>query len=298
MNTAALGKYGPIDVFRAGSFTAADGSRNTFTESDLHQIASSYDRNAHPAPVVIGHPETDHPAYGWVERMFVENGTLKATLEDTVPEFAETVRAGRYRKVSVALFLPGSTNNPTPGNIYLKHVGFLGAAAPAVTGLKPVRFTHDATGSLVLTQDNPRFAQFAERDELTRLRRQVREQEVENLINEGRVLPVFKEEVVAFAASLDDRETVSFAEGKPAATRKDWFLSYLARQPKVVHFGEMDLGPDPFGQAPAGHRGVNIPDGYQADRSNDALLTSARRIVRDKGVSFSEALDIAMQEAR
>ena len=33
-----------------------------------------------------------------------------------------------------------------PGKWYLRHVGFLGAAAPAVKGLKPVEFADDGGG--------------------------------------------------------------------------------------------------------------------------------------------------------
>ncbi len=294
----ALANYGPIDVFRVGSFTDMTGGQHQVTEATLKEIASGYDKELHPAPVVIGHPVTDAPAYGWVDMLFIEGGTLKATLENTTAEFAEMVKAGRYKRVSISLFTPGSSNNPKPGTTYIKHVGFLGAAAPAVSGLKPVKFSGDVTGGITLTQDNPSFAAFSSLDELARLRRQVREQEIETLINEGRVLPILKDEVVAFASSLDDSESVSFSESQPATTRKNWFMSFLARQPQIVSFGETDLGPDPFNPASAGHQGTNIPDGYHADRSNDAILSSARRIVQDKGVSFSEALDIAMKEAR
>ena len=117
------GKYGPIEVFREGTFTATGGSQQTITAKSLSEIATGYDRNLAPAPVVIGHPEMDTPAYGWVEHLYVEGGILKATLEGTVSEFADMVKAGRYKRVSIALFLPNSPNNPKPGTFYLKHVG-------------------------------------------------------------------------------------------------------------------------------------------------------------------------------
>lgn len=218
------GKYGPIEVFRAGNFTDMTGSVQNISEEALGQIAGNYDRDLSPAPVVIGHPQTDMPAFGWIETLYVERGVLKATLEDTVSEFADAVKAGRYKKVSISLFLPSSSANPKPGTLYLKHVGFLGAAAPAVPGLKPVKFAGGDADSLPFYQGEFAAADFAADDELSRLRRAVREQEVERLISEGRVLPAFKAEVIAFAASLDDSEIVSFSEGQ-TATRKDWFMS-------------------------------------------------------------------------
>ncbi|WP_386259669.1 hypothetical protein [Tabrizicola soli] len=192
--TGTTGKYGPIEVFRTGTFQPMGGTAQTITEASLRQIAATYDRELAQAPVVIGHPEIDAPAFGWVESLYVEGGILKATLQDTVAEFAEVVRNGRYKRVSISLFLPSSSANPKPGTFYLKHVGFLGAAAPAVPGLKPVKF-HGGTGdSLIFSQDRPGAASFAQNDKLMRLRRQVREQEVEKLIGEGRVLLVFKDE--------------------------------------------------------------------------------------------------------
>lgn len=291
-----LGKYGPIEIFRVGNFSDMNGGQHQVTEATLQDIASSYDRDLHPAPIVIGHPDTDAPAFGWAERLYVEGGTLKAMLEETAPEFAETVKAGRYKKVSVSLFTPHMDSNPKPGHVYLKHIGFLGAATPAVPGLKPVKFS-DLSGGIVLEQDNPSFAEFAQRDELARLRRQVREQEVEKLVMEGRVLPVFKDEVVAFAASLDDRETVSFAEGGGMLTRKDWFMSYLARQPKVVSFGAMDLGPDP--NAPVQRRQAGaIPDGYSMDRAGTETYFAAQEMAREKGITFAQAVDLIVARGK
>lgn len=289
----ALGKYGPIEVFRTGSFTDMSGSQQTITEATLRELASGYDRELAPAPVVIGHPQTDAPAYGWVESLYVQDGVLKATLEDTTAAFADMVQAGHYKRVSISMFLPKGAANPKPGNFYLKHVGFLGAAAPAVPGLKPVRFAGSARDAYTIAQDNPASAAFAAGDELNRLRRQAREFEVEKLIQEGRVLPVFKDEVIAFAASLDDSQTVSFAEGSEAATRKNWFMSYLAKQPQVVSFGAFDMKAQSM--QPPRRQAHSIPDGYQVDRRNDDLFFTAQNVAKEKGISFADAVDLVIE---
>lgn len=288
------GRYGPIEVFRTGTFTDMSGSQQTITEADLRNIASGYDRELAPAPLVIGHPQTDAPAYGWVEGLHVQGGVLKATFEDTSPAFADMVKAGHYKRVSISMFLPKSAANPKPGNFYLKHVGFLGAAAPAVPGLKPVRFSGSAGDTFTISQDNPASVEFAANDELMRLRRQSREFEVEKLIQDGRVLPLFKDEVIAFAASLDDNQTVSFAEGSEATTRKNWFMSYLAKQPQVVSFGAFDMDAHPT-RPPAGRQTRNIPDGYQVDRRNDDLFFTAQHVAKDKGISFADAVDLVIE---
>jgi hypothetical protein len=295
--TGQTGKYGPIEVFRTGTFQPMGGEAQTITETNLREIAEAYDRELAPAPVVIGHPETDAPAFGWVEHLYVEGGILKATLQDTVSEFADVVKEGRYKRVSISLFLPRSTANPKPGRFYLKHVGFLGAAAPAVPGLKPVKFHGGTEDSLTFSQVKPGGASVAQEGELVRLRRQVREQELERLIGEGRVLPAFKEEVLSFAASLDDSETVSFSDRGEAVTRKDWFMSYLARQPQVVSFGELDLGTDPMDGPPVRQK-HNVPDGYKVDRKNEGMFFAAQRIAREQGISFANAIDRVIEGQR
>lgn len=283
------GHYGPIEIFRVGSFTAMEGKKQEIRERDLQEIAESYDPELSPAPCVIGHPQLDAPAYGWVDRLYVEGGILKASLRDTVQEFADMVKAGRYRRISISLFLPKNSNNPKPEGFYLRHVGFLGAASPAVPGLKPVSFAGTTADSMDFTQDKP-AEDPALVEELAQLRRKVREAEVEGLIREGRVLPVFKDEVVSFAASLDDRESVSFADGK-AETRANWFMSYLARQPAVVSFGSLDLGPDPLSGRGAPRSALNTPQGYQVDRRNDDIFAAATALAQEKGLSFADAVD-------
>ncbi|TWD57485.1 capsid scaffolding serine peptidase GPO [Agrobacterium vitis] len=205
--------YGPIEIFRAGTFQPMAGAQATITERDLQQIADNYDPVNYPAPIVIGHPAIDAPAYGWVDKLYVEGGKLKATVKEVVTQFADMVKEGRYRKVSISMFTPENTANPKPGEVYLKHVGFLGAAAPAVPGLKPVQFSNGDVDTLCFTQDAAHATQsFAQQQELTLLRREVAAQKVEKLVNDGKVLPALRDEVLEFAASLDDRETLNFAD--------------------------------------------------------------------------------------
>lgn len=135
-----------IEIFRAGTHTAASGRSVTITDAELDAIAAGYDAAAHEAPIVVGHPETDAPAYGWVGRLRVEAGRLQAEATQLDPAFAELVRAGRFKKISASFYAPDSPANPRPGQWYLKHVGFLGAAPPAVKGLKQVAFNAAEAG--------------------------------------------------------------------------------------------------------------------------------------------------------
>ncbi|MDR5655524.1 hypothetical protein RGD00_23250, partial [Xinfangfangia sp. LG-4] len=142
-----------IEVFRPGTFRPMDGEPITYTAAELRAIADAYDPEIAPAPVVVGHPDTDAPAFGWVESFDYDPQAerLYANLHEIEPQFADLVKAGRFRKVSMAYFAPGQAHNPVPGTWYPKHVGFLGAAAPAVSGLKNAKFSTDAPAAAVFT---------------------------------------------------------------------------------------------------------------------------------------------------
>lgn len=127
-----------IHIFRPGRHTSMQGATIDFGESDLIATANAYDPARHEAPLVIGHPRADAPAWGWVGGLTADEGGLFATPRQLDPAFAEMVRAGRFKKVSASFYTPDSPHNPVPGVYYLRHVGFLGAQPPAVKGLAPV----------------------------------------------------------------------------------------------------------------------------------------------------------------
>lgn len=136
----------PIEIFRAGNHTTMAGETIAYTAADVAAMAAAYDPARFDAPVVIGHPALNAPAYGWVKALRAEGDLLRAEIHQVEPAFADAVAAGRYKKVSASFFKPDAKGNPTPGQWSLRHVGFLGAAAPAVKGLKPVQFAADDDG--------------------------------------------------------------------------------------------------------------------------------------------------------
>jgi len=146
-----------VEVFRAGDHVDSSGRKHTFAEADLDRIAA-YDPARHEAPLVVGHPKDNAPAYGWVERVYREGGTLLADFKDVAPEFADLVQSGRFKKRSISLYPDGS----------LRHVGFLGATPPAVKGLKDVAFAEGEARTFEFAEesdpdaDKSLFTRFAE----------------------------------------------------------------------------------------------------------------------------------------
>lgn len=319
-----------IEVFRPGTFKPMEGDAITYSAADLRAIADAYDPETAPAPIVVGHPGTDAPAYGWADRFEYDTKTerLYAELTDIDPAFAEMVKAGRFKKVSMAYFAPTQSHNPMPGTWYPKHIGFLGGAAPAVSGLKNAHFSAPAdavftasfgergfeeTASLlqlirefiiekfgmedadralpsyriewlgdteiqkpdqidrfpayaapadpkpepekkepaVTQQPDPAFA--ARETALTEREQRLVEREAkithddnaafaEKLVEDGRLLPKSKDEVVAILNALPAEASVSFSEGSEMLAPGAALRRVLEAQPKVVSFGAMDIG--------------------------------------------------------
>lgn len=129
-----------IEIFRAGTHTAVDGRVVTFGDQDVADAAANYDPALSEAPMVVGHPKLDAPAYGWAKSLAVKNGVLYAEPHQVDADFAQLVNAGRFKKRSASFYLPDTPGNPTPGKLYLRHIGFLGAAPPSLKGLRDVQF--------------------------------------------------------------------------------------------------------------------------------------------------------------
>lgn len=137
-----------IPIFTPGTHTAMNGVKRTYSDNDLIAIAHAYNPDLFDAPIVIGHPEHDHPAWGWVERLTFRDGSLWASLRDLHDSFVERVRAKQFKKISASFYPPDSPANPKPGNYYLRHIGFLGAVAPSLKSLPPVNLS-ESDGAIV-----------------------------------------------------------------------------------------------------------------------------------------------------
>lgn len=374
----------PIEIFRPGDHTPSSGIPLSFTEADVAATAAAYDPVNHEAPLVVGHPRMDAPAYGWVKSLQFADGVLSAVPDEVEPEFAEMVNAGRFKRVSAAFYAPNSPGNPKPGVYYLRHVGFLGAHPPAIKGLKRPTFGGAEDDGIVTVEFSlasevttatlwrrlrdfligkfgmeeadkvlpdytisglevaatlavaeaageagavagPGFAApenatqaalahlveqvefgaraLSERDaELARLRAEAdrgktaaRQAEadrfIDGLVREGRVLGVYKANLVEFMASLPDGPTIEFSQAgvEPAPMpMSEWFRTYLKTQPPVVTFGE--VAKDEW-ESPTGEVTFAAARGQTVDR--EALALHQRAVAfqaANPGTSYTAAI--------
>lgn len=150
-----------FQIFRVGSFVSMNGQKVTFDAYDLMAIAVAYKPELQQAPLVLGHPISNEPSYGYVRGLYVEGEALYAQAE-VDDRLLEMVRDGRYMNRSASFYLPGMAGNPSPGTYYLRHVGFLGATPPGVKGLPNLDFSEDQQGNPLLADIADRFYCYAE----------------------------------------------------------------------------------------------------------------------------------------
>lgn len=124
-----------LEIFKKGIHKDSKGRERDFSEDFLDEISQKYNESiardsSLEAPLVKGHPKSNEPAYGWIEKLSRKGDRLLAKIKDLSPELTEQIRKGMFKKVSMAIY---------PDNM-LRHVGLLGAFPPAVKGLKYIEF--------------------------------------------------------------------------------------------------------------------------------------------------------------
>lgn len=142
----------PLHIFKPGTHTAQCGTTYNFTEADLAATVTAYNPSLHEAPLVIGHPQHDAPAAGWVKSLSATAHGLIAEPQQIDASFAEQIAKGSYKKISASFYHPTAANNPAPGVYYLRHVGFLGAQPPAVKGLRPIELAEGEPGIIEFSE--------------------------------------------------------------------------------------------------------------------------------------------------
>ena len=238
--TADFGLPGGIEIFRAGTHRDDAGNTHTFSRAQLEEMAATYNRALREAPLTVGHPKDNLPAYGWVAKVYInEAGNLAVDPDQVDAAFAEMVKAGRFKKRSASFYPPGAPHNPTPGKWYLRHVAFLGAQPPAVAGLKDIGFMDNAAEivSFSETADAPAPAPTptqpkeppmsdAEKAELERLRAESKAKD-EQLAKAQADTKAAND-----AATAAKAQAASFAE-KAAADRRAGFISFAESEIKA-----------------------------------------------------------------
>jgi hypothetical protein len=228
MNTAQLPDS--IEIFRPGRHIDDAGNAHEFSPADVAGMAEVYNPAVREAPLTIGHPEHNRPAYGWVQGLAVNaEGRLQtAGLRDVEPQFAEMVSQRRFPKRSASFYPPSHPNNPTPGKWYLRHVAFLGAQPPAIAGLKDIQFADDAAGAVSFSEAGAPSGKTTEEDDQMDKELQAKLAEAEKATAEAnaRAAAAVKEKAEA------DAKLAQFAEAA-RTERHAGYVSFCEEQVKA-----------------------------------------------------------------
>ena len=124
-----------VEAFKTGKVTDMAGVEHDFSETDLEDLNEGIHEQlkaGYQPPLVKGHPKVDDPRVGSIVDSKVEDGVLKVKLDDVSNDFAEEVKKGGFKYLSASVY-----SNLKKG---LRHLGALGAHAPAMKGMAPICF--------------------------------------------------------------------------------------------------------------------------------------------------------------
>ncbi len=305
----------PLHIFKPGRHTAMSGATLEFTDADLRWTASVYDPAKFEAPLVVGHPKLNAPAYGWVARLAVGPHGLEAHPHQVDAAFAELVNEGRYKKISASFFRPDAPGNPVPGVHYLRHVGFLGAAAPAVKGLRTPEFAADEAGietiEFATTQETPEVTpeeKAALEAENAQLKQQIADSAArekaaaatrrhadhasfcEGLVKDGRLIPGLAPVIVQTLDYVAGQEgVVEFAAEDGVKTPLATALQdALKAAPKLIDFAERSA------DKPSDHRAASADFAAPAGFAVDAAALDLHRKASDYAVAHNVSYEAAL----
>lgn len=161
-----------FDVFRCGTHLDHSGKWRTFTETDIDKAIASYKSDS--APIVVGHPTLNAPAFGWIQQFRRQGPTLQARASRVADEFADLVKRGLYKNRSISFNSDGT----------FRHVGFLGAAAPAVKGLEDIQFADKGEFITMDTAETVQTEQAAAQEQAEEVQAETEGQAAENKAEE------------------------------------------------------------------------------------------------------------------
>lgn len=265
------------EIFKAGDY----GDKGVYTKADLEAMVSNFNAEDQ-VPIVVGHPATDSPAWGWIAEVKRRGGVLLGRIGELHKDFAEALAQKKFKNRSVRIVRTGA-------GAKLLHLGFLGAALPQVAGLKQAaQFAGDGECTdheFALPADDGRRDTDQEEDEMekdekikqleadlaaekaartadqersAKTRAAARKDDFARFVDTemvatGKIAAPRKDEVVAFMASLPDDEQADFSfetDGtKRTISQADWFKGFVRALPAAEFTQQLPDGPDQQGRS-------------------------------------------------
>ncbi len=255
------------EIFRAGDY----GAKGSYTEADLDKMVTNFN-GSDQVPIVVGHPKTDSPAWGWLDGVKRIGETLFGKVGELHQDFAKALAENKFRNRSVRIV-------KTSAGPKLLHLGFLGAVLPQVEGLKTAAFSEDGERSDYafnlaepVPENKPKEGEMEKDEQIKQLQadlaaekaarateksateeaaKKTRQAEfsvfVDNeMIAKGKLPKEQKDEVIGFMTSMPAGGTADFSVGEDGATKTyspvEWFKDFVRGLPAADFTRELPLG--------------------------------------------------------
>jgi hypothetical protein len=258
------------EIFKAGDY----GAKGVYTEADLDKLVQNFNAEDQ-VPIVVGHPATDSPAWGWIAEVKRHGSVLLGRIGELHQDFAAALAQKKFKNRSVRIAR-------TPSGPKLLHLGYLGAALPQVEGLKQAaQFAGDGDcidHEFALQTDDGRrntqedeemdkderikqleadlaaekAARTSEQQAAAQTRAAARKDEFSRFVETemvatGKIAAERKNEVVSFMESLPDGEQADFSveiDGtKRTISPADWFKGFVRGLPAADFTRDLPAGP-------------------------------------------------------
>ena len=214
------------EVFRAGTHRDSKGNTRDWTIPDLDNIVLKFNakkKRGEDVPIVVGHPTTNAPAYGWVSTLTRDGEGIFADFEQVDPEFEELVKEGRYKNTSISL----------DDDLTIRHIGFLGAQAPAVKGLKQVEFSQADKSITIEFADDKTQEKTPTKEPEKEQKKETKSIEISDLLKEIRT--ALSPELASKVEAIINRAlNKNFSDVKDTAMEKR--LEFLEKQNRELQF--------------------------------------------------------------
>jgi hypothetical protein len=296
-----------ITIMRPGTFPGSDGIPVTFSDADLDGVVNSYDPVRDPAPLVVGEPQMDDPAYGWVSRLQRSGDRIVATVKHLDAGLRDAVKSGGYPQVRVNLYRPDSGSNPKPGQWYLRHIGFSGLLkSPSAPPAPMTSFAagDDDRGAVSVVAGPgalanirgpglPAVLKAPDGRQMVADAHEVCER-IERLRAEHHGLPWHRAFDAACADIALETSPVAFAEGE----ERDYAVQ-IARAAKLRAINEHMSFAEAMRRVKPPKTGFAVPRGWGVTADNVVRLGRARAVMaRNPGMGIVQAAMIAEKEGK
>jgi hypothetical protein len=266
------------------------------------------------------------PALGYIDKIYLAGNKLLANFKELPKRVYEAIKRGNYKRVSSEIYW-NYTNDGKSFDRVLKAVALLGADIPAVTNLEAISGLYKEVGEGTIkkhydgkeseimeesknseTQAQPEISVISVEehektvDDLTKENEEIRQefeahkaeikkQEIaaymEDLTNEGKIIPANRNEVEALLSTATDEKVYKFTKDENDVELSQYELvkKIFSSIPKIVEFAELS------------ENGDNIYEAVDYDNASQEVDRRAQAYLKKKKAeNYAEAYKLVLEE--